>query len=83
MSINSEEGVDGRPGIRIIFPVIGIKKLAPTANSISRTVIEKPFGRPNNFGLSESYFWVFAIQIGKFSKPNLLIFLRSALAFVE
>ena len=56
MSINSAEGVAGSPGIRIIFPVIGTKKLAPTAISIVRTVTKKSFGRPNNFGLSESDF---------------------------
>ena len=43
----------GKPGIRIIFPKIGIKNLAPAAISISLTVILNPSGRPINFSLSE------------------------------
>ena len=56
MSILSDEGSSGSPGILIISPVMGIKNPAPAAISISLTVIMKSLGRPNNSGLSESDF---------------------------
>jgi hypothetical protein len=37
----------GKLGIRIISPVIDIKKPAPEAISIALTVIIKSFGRPD------------------------------------
>ena len=63
MSIPSEAGCAGKPGILIISPVIGIKKPAPEAISISLTVIVKFLGRPRSFGLSDKDFSVFATQI--------------------
>lgn len=56
MSIFSEAGVAGNPGIRIIAPVIGTTNPAPAAISISRTVNVKPVGRPKSLSLSESDF---------------------------
>ena len=70
MSIFSDVGFAGRPGIVVILPVIGTKNPAPAENLISLTVILKPLGLPKYFGLSESEYWVFAIQIGNLSKPN-------------
>ena len=62
--------MDGNPGIRIIFPIIGIKKPAPAAISNSRTVILKFVGRPISDSLSEKDFCVLAMQIGNLDKPN-------------
>ena len=49
MSIPSLAGIAGKPGIRIMFPKIGIRNPAPAAISNSRMVILKPEGRPVNF----------------------------------
>ena len=73
MSIFSAAGVAGNPGIRIITPVIGTIKPAPAAISISLTVIVKFLGLPSNNGLSDNDFCVFATQIGKCVKFNLLV----------
>ena len=80
MVIFSEAGWAGKPGILIILPVIGIKKPAPAAISISRMVMIKSFGRPNKTGLSDKDFWVLAMHTGSFSKPNLAIFFKSFFA---
>ena len=65
----SEAGTLGRPGMRIIFPNIGIKNPAPAAISNSRTVTVNPIGRPIFFSLSLNDFCVLAIQIGNADKP--------------
>ena len=49
----SAAGCAGNPGIRIISPVMGIKKPAPAAISISLMVIIKSLGRPKSLGLSD------------------------------
>ena len=54
ISIFSEDGFAGKPGIVVIFPVIGTRNPAPAENLISRTVILNPSGLPNNSGLSDS-----------------------------
>ena len=79
----SEAGCAGNPGMRIMSPVIGIKKPAPEAISISLTVIIKSLGLPNNLGLSDSDFWVLAIQTCKCSRFNPLILAKSCLALDE
>ena len=76
----SDEGISGRPGILIISPVIGMRKPAPEAISISLTVIMKSLGRPRRSGLSERDFCVFAIHIARSCKPKSYIFFRSAFA---
>ena len=70
MSIFSAAGISGKPGILIILPVIGMINPAPAAISICRTVTTKSFGRPSNFGLSDSDFCVLAIHTGSLSKPR-------------
>ena len=59
MFINSAAGVSGNPGIRIISPVIGTRKPAPEAISISLTVKTKSRGLPIKSGLSERDFCSF------------------------
>ena len=56
MVIPSDAGVAGKPGIRIIFPKIGIINCAPAAISIYLTVTVKPSGLPINCSLSEKDF---------------------------
>ena len=80
MSMFSDAGCSGRPGMRMISPVIGMMKPAPDAISISRTVTTKSFGRPIRSGLSDSDFCVLAMQTGSLSRPRLFIFSRSFLA---
>ena len=77
----SEAGWAGKPGMRMISPVIGIKKPAPAAISISLIVIIKSLGLPNNFGLSDSDFWVLAMHTGRWFNPKSDIFFRSLFAF--
>ena len=81
ISIWSDAGSSGRPGIRIISPVMGTTNPAPASISISLTVIRNPVGRPIRSGLSENDFCVFAIQMAAPSSPSFVIFLRSAFAF--
>ncbi len=54
----------------MILPVRHTKNFAPSLGIISRTVIVKSFGFPNNFGWSDNEYWVFAIHIGSESHPN-------------
>ena len=81
--MDSAAGVSGKPGIRIISPVIGTINPAPAAISISRTVKVKSLGRPIKSGLSDNDFCVFAIQTGNLFKPRLLIRLISDFASTE
>ena len=81
ISICSEAGVSGNPGIRMISPVIGTRNPAPAAISISRTVMIKSLGRHSNSGLSDRDFCVFAIQIAKPSSPRSWILRKPAFAF--
>ena len=83
ISMCSAAGVAGNPGIRIISPVMGTKKPAPLATSISLTVSVKPDGLPIKSGSSLNDFWVLAIQIGKPSNPSALTLLRSCLALAR
>ena len=50
ISICSAAGTSGRPGMRMMSPQIGIRKPAPAAISISRTVNVKSWGRPSSAG---------------------------------
>lgn len=49
----------------MISPQRATRKPAPLAISKSRTVTVKPVGRPRRRPLSESEFWVFAMQMGR------------------
>ena len=49
----------------MISPQRATRKPAPLAISKSRTVMVKPVGRPRRRPLSESEFWVFAMQTGR------------------
>ena len=63
----SAEGCLGRPGMRMISPVMGTRNPAPLAITISRTVTRKSLGRPIRSGLSDRDFWVLAMQMGSLS----------------
>ena len=67
ISIRLAAGALERPGIRRISPVMGIRKPAPEAIFISRTVTMKSLGNPNRLGLSESDCWVLAMHTGSLS----------------
>ena len=73
ISIASAAGFLGSPGIVIIFPVRITTKPAPLLNSISWTWILNFSLHSRFLGSSENEYCVFAIQIGKFPKPNLVI----------
>ena len=66
-------GALGSPGIFMISPHSATKKPAPCKMVISRTLMVKSVGLPKALGLSESEYWVFAIQMGKCGKPSLSI----------
>ena len=66
----SAAGTSGRPGMRIIAPVMGTTKPAPAATSTSRTVRVKPVGRPSRVSSSDKLFWVLAMQMGKDPMPS-------------
>ena len=78
ISTCSEIGLAGRPGIVVIFPVIGTKNPAPAENLISLTVILNPVGFPRSLESSEREYCVFAIHIGSLSNPS---FLHSLISF--
>ena len=67
----------------IMSPVIGIKKPAPAAISISLILIVKFSGLPTKLGSSERDFCVLAMQIGKSFKPKSAIVLRFFFALEE
>ena len=67
----SAAGTFGRPGIVIISPVSATIKPAPAETLTFLTFTVKFSGAPNNAGLSEKLYCVFATQIGSLLKPKL------------
>ncbi len=65
-------GLVGRPGIIIMSPTRGYKKPAPTDARTSLMGSTKPEGAPFADASALNEYWVFAIQIGKPSKPILV-----------
>ena len=68
MYILSDAGFAGKPGIVVIFPVIGTRNPAPAENLILFTVILKSLGLPNRLESSDREYCVFATQIGNLSR---------------
>lgn len=64
-SMRSAAGILGRAGMRTSEPVRATRKPGPLASSKSRTVMRKLRGRPRLVALSESEFWVLAMQMGR------------------
>jgi hypothetical protein len=62
ISIFSAAGLEGRPGILIMVPAIGIINPAPAAMSNSRILRVNPEGRLVSLGSSEREYCVFAMQ---------------------
>ena len=83
MSIASEAGTFGNPGIVIIFPVIITIKPAPAFNITSCTCILNGSLHSKLVASSEKEYCVFAIHIGRFWYPNFcILFICSSASFV-
>ena len=70
MSMRLAAGTFGRPGMVMILLVWQTMKPAPVQTRTSLTVTVKPLGAPRRAGLSDRDYWVFATQIGMWSRPK-------------
>ena len=69
-SISKARGAFDRPGISIILPAIMTTKPAPAESETSVIRSVQPVGAQSNLGLSESEYYVFAMQTGSAPNPH-------------
>jgi len=60
----------GRPGMSIMLPQMTTRKPAPAEREMSVTWRVQPVGAPMSLGLSEREYWVLAMQMGRWLKPQ-------------
>ena len=70
MSIRSDAGADGNPGIVMMSPSSGVTKPAPADTRTSCTGTRNPDGHPRRFGSCEIDSCVFAMQTASPSRPQ-------------